>query len=121
MEPSPDEIKRCIETLQALVSERGHLAQVPEELRIALLCAAGRLSRPNKIESLKLSRALREQNKKKLDAQDRAVRASTAIRQARQAPVFAAPSPLLLDQQPQRENIELSKPRYCYVCKAEFK
>ncbi len=114
------DIEGCIEVLEAVLKDRGLLAQVPEETRIALLTAAGRVSHPTRLESIKLSRAIRAQNRRRLDAQDRKTRASTTIRRTRAAQVFVAPARVLIGQAPQQER-ELQKPRFCYVCKAEFR
>ncbi|MBI4376706.1 MAG: SDR family oxidoreductase [Elusimicrobia bacterium] len=117
---SEDELKRCVELLESIVKDRALLAQVPHELRVALMIAAGRVSRPARVEAIKLSRELQAREKRRKQTSDRQVRASTVIRQARQAPVFTPPAPLL-PQAREHGGEDLSKPRFCYVCKAPFR
>ncbi|HVC08874.1 MAG TPA: hypothetical protein VNH15_02930 [Elusimicrobiota bacterium] len=81
----PLDIESCIEVLEDGLKDLGLLAQVPEETRIKLLTAAGRVSHPTRLESIRLSREIRAQNRRKLEAQDRRTRASTAIRRTRAA------------------------------------
>lgn len=116
-----EDLKRCIQTLETILQDRGVLARAPEEIRIALMVAAGRVSRPNRVEALKLSRELRNQKKQVLETQDRKTRATTAIRQARSAYVFTAPTWRGAGRALEEDSGELQKPRFCYVCKAEFR
>ncbi|HVA67038.1 MAG TPA: SDR family NAD(P)-dependent oxidoreductase [Elusimicrobiota bacterium] len=114
------DIEGCLEVLKAVLEDRGLLAQVPEETRIAFLTAAGRVAHPTRLESIKLSRQIRAQNRQQLEVQDRRTRASTVIRRTRAAEVFVAPARISPDEAPQ-EDRELRRPRFCYVCKAEFR
>ncbi len=118
--PDFADIERAIKTLEAILNDRGLLAQVPEKTRVALLSAAGRVSRPTRLESRKLSRGLRAKSKQALDIKDREARASTLIRQTRKATVFTPPTRVSEDFRTQEER-ELKKPRFCYICKAEFR
>ncbi len=114
-----DEIRNCIAFLERLVSDGDELAQITREQRIALLAAAGRLSRPDKDEirrRRKLSARVRIQ---KIDDHEREVRAATGIRSARTAQVFTAPKQITL-QDSHFKQLELINPRYCYVCKDKF-
>ncbi|MHB2025895.1 MAG: SDR family NAD(P)-dependent oxidoreductase [Elusimicrobiota bacterium] len=113
------DIKGCIAVLEAVLNDRGLLAQVPEETRIALLTAAGRVSHPTRLESIKLSRQIRAQNRRQLEIEDRRTRASTVIRRTRAADVFVAPAKISADEA-SREERKLRKPRFCYVCKSKF-
>ena len=59
--------------------------------------------------------------RKKIFQSDQQARASTGIRSARVADVFQAPDRLLsVDAGTLLENVELSSPRNCYVCHAEY-
>ncbi|MBI4346339.1 MAG: SDR family oxidoreductase [Elusimicrobia bacterium] len=84
------------------------------------MVAAGRVSRPERDEHRTLSRALRRQRRDAKKQVDRAIRAATQIRSARRESVYVAPALVapaaLPDERPQ-----LSEPRDCYVCKAEFR
>ena len=90
------------------------------EQRVALLIAAGRLSRPTRHEGIRENKAFRRHSKKAAREDDRAARAETAIRVARLSPVFEAPPQLpgRVEGAPVRE---LKNPRGCYVCKAEYR
>jgi NAD(P)-dependent dehydrogenase (short-subunit alcohol dehydrogenase family) len=117
---SPEELARCIEILEQLVDDRTQLVTLSNEQRIALLMIAGRLSRPTRHEGIRENKAFRRYSKKVAREDDRAARAGTAIRIAREAPVYEAPAQL-----PGRaaapEVRELKNPRSCYVCKAEYR
>ena len=54
------DVKRCTELLEAIVADRGLLAEVPREVRQALLMAAGRASRPETYQEKRLVKALRQ-------------------------------------------------------------
>ena len=119
---TPEEIQRCVEILESVVQDRTRLVGVPDELRIAFLIAAGRVSRPNRDENRSTAKAFRRITRKKSQDHDREVRASTHIRQARLEEVFTAPPQLAPGEgpQPAPEHTELKNPRACYVCKTEF-
>ena len=117
---SPEELARCIEILEHLVEDRARLVTMPNEQRILLLMAAGRLSRPTRHEGIRENKAFRRFSKKTARDEDRAARAETAIRVARNAPVYLPP-PELPGQASGVEARELKNPRACYVCKAEYR
>ncbi|HKO47989.1 MAG TPA: SDR family oxidoreductase [Polyangiaceae bacterium] len=117
---SPEELARCIEILEQLVADRTHLVTMSGEARVALLIAAGRLSRPTRHEGIRENKAFRRHSKKVAREDDRALRAETVIRQARLSPVYEAP-PQLTGQASCAPTRELKNPRSCYVCKAEYR
>ena len=115
-----DDVRRCIEILEAVVADRGLLASVPKAERQALMVAAGRASRPASHEAKRLLKAFRRAKRKDDRDSDREARAETGIRAARVAPVFVAPS----QQQPEPASGQarvLRTPKSCYVCKADFR
>ncbi|MBF0569629.1 MAG: SDR family oxidoreductase [Candidatus Omnitrophica bacterium] len=119
--PSEKDIQHCLQVLEGLVRDRALLAQVPDEQLIALKTAAGQLSRPDKEEIQRRARARRQVKHQKINAHERRVRASTGIRSAREAAVFAAPARIEgSDRQAAEQDAKLHKPRPCYVCKQEF-
>ena len=134
-EATPAELARCLEILEAFVEDRARLSSVPEELRIALIRAAGRVSRPMRFEQVRAAKAFRKIERKAQRDADRGTRALTEIRAARRATVFTAPPRLAPAAPPANaaaddaarppsdasEVRELSTPRNCYVCKAEFR
>jgi NAD(P)-dependent dehydrogenase (short-subunit alcohol dehydrogenase family) len=122
---SKEELARCLEILESFVLDRARLWEVPEEIRIALIRAAGRVSRPMRFEQVRAAKAFRRIERKAQREADRETRAVTEIRTARRAAVFTAPPRLVgVDHAsgatgPQAR--ELSTPRNCYVCKVEFR
>ena len=117
---SPEELARCIEILEQLVLDRTQLVTMSAEARVALLIAAGRLSRPTRHEGIRENKAFRRHSKRVAREDDRALRAETAIRVARLAPVYEAPAQLPGGTDSARVR-ELKNPRSCYVCKAEYR
>src|SRR5580700_8412821 len=80
-----DELRRCVDILEAFVLDRARLSEVPEETRIALLRAAGRVSRPMRFEQVRAAKAYRRIERKEQREADRETRAATEIRTARRA------------------------------------
>jgi len=118
--PTPIELDllRAIETLEAIVADPTLSAGLSKEEHVRLMAAAGRLSRPAKLERLRVSRKIRKERHRRALRADRAAVAATGIREARRADVFIAPLPVL----PAPENAveEVRKPRSCYVCKQDY-
>ncbi|MEO8360739.1 MAG: SDR family NAD(P)-dependent oxidoreductase, partial [Vicinamibacteria bacterium] len=115
-----DAVRRCTELLESIAADRGVLASVPLEMRQALLIAAGQISRPQSFQEKRLVKTLRRVRKQGEEAVDRESRATTGIRQAREAAVFVAPAPALPGDSATAPPRELKKPRSCYVCKEDF-
>ncbi|MCF7972486.1 MAG: SDR family oxidoreductase [Phycisphaerae bacterium] len=118
---SQEEVQTCISILEHLVSNTKDLACLTKKQRIALMSAAGRLSRPDKEELHRRTREKKKTDRKQIVHKERHARAGTGIRRAREATVFAAPKQITENPAPQDQEIrELNSPRNCYVCKAEF-
>ena len=121
---SPDDVRRCIDLLEAIVADRMRLSEMSDEDRLALLVAAGRVSRPLRDESQRMSKAFRAHVRKRDQQTDRDTRADSGIRVARTAEVFAAPrelvEPVPEKDEPAAAVRELITPRACYVCKISF-
>jgi NAD(P)-dependent dehydrogenase (short-subunit alcohol dehydrogenase family) len=118
------DVQGVIAILEAIVADRTVLSEVDRETRIALLKVAGRLSRPTRNETRSAARAFRALERKQNLDHDRAVRAVTKIRLARESPVFTAPPRLVAPADgvvPDDACSELRVPRSCYVCKTEFR
>lgn len=116
------EVEHCLYVLEKLNADSGQFIALPEEKRVALLKAAGMLSRPDRDEVRKRHK-LSKQYQRQLQVQrDREARAATGIRSARTATVFTAPKQIAdvsqLDEL-QAEQV-LSSARNCYVCKKEY-
>jgi NAD(P)-dependent dehydrogenase (short-subunit alcohol dehydrogenase family) len=121
---STRQIADCIPLLQYLAENSEQLAHLTQDQRIALLTAAGRLSRPQREE---INRRRKEANRTVRQAaaeKEQRARAATGIRQARLLPVFKAPVQIAAPERPDAsgdtEPAELKSPRNCYVCKAKF-
>ena len=126
---TPEELQRCLDLLESIVEDRSRLSTMPDDLRVALMIAAGRVSRPTRDENRKSAKAFRRVVRKKILGHDRDVRAGTEIRAARRAEVFTAPAQLVEGERPaaadtngatEGEARELIKSRACYVCKTDF-
>ena len=55
------DVDAALEALEAIVEDRGLLAELPPEVRKRLLVAAGRASRPETHQERRLARAFREE------------------------------------------------------------
>ncbi|OGX31703.1 MAG: oxidoreductase [Omnitrophica WOR_2 bacterium RIFCSPHIGHO2_01_FULL_48_9] len=118
---TPDKIKECISILEDLLANSEALAGLSEPQRVALLKAAGQLSRPARSEFRKRKSDIRELERQKIVKSERRARAATGIRSAREAAVFTAPFPLTDESERAKfKNVELTSARNCYVCKKEF-
>ncbi len=117
---STEEIRAVVNLLEDLVNNSAHLAHLSEEQRIALIRAAGQLSRPMKDEFRKRKRDVKRLGRHKIDKYERKARAETGIRSAREATVFTAPLKVSHDDQKVKERPELKSPQNCYVCKQEY-
>ncbi|APR79182.1 L-fuco-beta-pyranose dehydrogenase [Minicystis rosea] len=123
---TPEELQRCLEILESIRDDRTLLNDVPDELRIAFLAAAGRVSRPSRDDNRKAAKEFRRIVRKRAQDHDREVRASTEIRAARRAEVFTAPPQIVEAEGAEgttdaaSEARELKKARACYVCKTWF-
>lgn len=117
--PSLEALRACRETLEAIIRDRGVLAALPMDERVALLRAAGRVSHPTKHEHRREARAVRRERRRAQEARDRQAVNAAGIREARQAAVFVAP-PRLEGPPADAAPRELSRPRDCYVCKQPY-
>jgi NAD(P)-dependent dehydrogenase (short-subunit alcohol dehydrogenase family) len=118
---SPNEFTECLRVLENLVENTQFLAELNKAQRVALLVAAGKLSRPDKKEIKKRNKEVKFFKQKQLIQQNRLKRAQTGIRSARESVIFTAPEQLKIEfHQSVTETPELNSPRNCYVCKIEF-
>ena len=118
---SKDQIQQCIRLLDDLVKNSVELAYLTKEQRIAILKAAGEISRPDRDEIRKRKKDRVRLKKQRIDDHERKIRKATGIRSARQAAVFTAPKAILhADGAHAFQEHELINPRDCYICKKEF-
>ncbi len=116
---SAEEIDSCISILQKLVGDTNQVFNLSEEKRIALMTAAGLLTRPDRDEFSRRKKDAKKAEKRKMIARDKHARKETGIRSAREASVFVAPLMIDLTGESNKE-LELESPRNCYVCKAVY-
>jgi len=118
---SQEEIQQCINLLDDLVKNSIELAHLSKEQRIAILKAAGEISRPDRDEIRKRKKDRIRLKKQRIDDHERKLRKATGIRTAREKTVFTAPKAILhADKQSAFLEHELINPRACYICKKEF-
>jgi NAD(P)-dependent dehydrogenase (short-subunit alcohol dehydrogenase family) len=121
MKHPTEEIEKCIALLETLAKDTGRLANLPEEQRIALLKAAGEISRPDRAERKKRNKAADKIQSLATLEKDRHARNTTGIRSARIDATFTAPKQIeVLSSGVGHDGEELNSPRNCYVCKEEF-
>jgi len=116
-----EEIQRCINLLDDLVKNSVELAHLSKEQRIAILKAAGEISRPDREEIRKRKKDRIRLKKQRIEDHERKIRKSTGIRSARESAVFVAPKAILHeDRKSAFLEQELINPRACYICKTLF-
>lgn len=115
-----EEINACIAFLHDLIENSAELAHFTKEQRIALITAAGRISRPTRSEIRQRRKDSIKLQKRTIESHERNVRASTGIRSARGETVFTAPLQVIHAQKKDAFHSVLVHPRACYVCKASF-
>jgi NAD(P)-dependent dehydrogenase (short-subunit alcohol dehydrogenase family) len=118
--PDEVEIAKCIALLAQFSEDHTRLYDLPEGLRIELVKAAGKLSRPSREQFDQTKKDLKKAEKRKQAERDKHARKVTGIRSAREAAVFEAPKLLgLTDLQAKQAGI-LNSPRNCYICKTPY-
>ena len=114
-----DEVKRCTDLLQAIVSDRALLAGIALPEQVALLTAAGKAANPDRDAQRRLTKAVQKKGRVLKQNQDRQVRASVGIRASRQGNPIESLGPGVPVSI--RSEQVLHRPRHCYICKAEFR
>ena len=115
---SEEEIDACIAILEKLLENNTQMFELDEEKRIALMKAAGKLTRPDRDEFQQRRKDAKKAAKRKMVERDKHARKETGIRSAREAIIFQAPKMIELTRE--RDPSELESPRNCYVCKTKF-
>ncbi len=116
-------IRNCIPVLETLATQSELLVHLSDTERIALLTAAGLISRPDQKEIKKRKKDKKRQKRLAIVEKEKRLRAQTGIRQAREASIFSAPKRLTnseVEILPENKDNQLESPRNCYVCKTEF-
>ena len=115
---SDTSIDECITILKKLADNSIELNNLSEEQRIALMSAAGQLSRPDRNEVKRRNKEIKKAKRQEIVSVERKARSNTGIRSARGVKVFSAP-PQISCKDSNFYN-ELKSPRNCYICKAEY-
>lgn len=112
-----DQAQRAAELLEAIVEDRGLLADLDEPLRKRLLIAAGRVSRPDATARRQLNRERQRRRKEARREADRELLDQTRIRQLRDNPIFQTPR--RRGDPPPKDKVigHVSEERVCYVCR----
>jgi NAD(P)-dependent dehydrogenase (short-subunit alcohol dehydrogenase family) len=113
-------VESTVHLLEQILANRTLLSSLEPDLRKRLLIAAGRVSRPERLEVMKLAKLYRRGRKKKARDEDRQITAQTIIREVRQSPVYIPPDQQKQLAQTTTEERRLNKPRNCYVCKTPY-
>ena len=116
-----DQIRRATELLRAIDADRSLLVGVPDDERIALLAAAGKVAMPERTAIDRLGKAVRRRRGQEKRDHDKQMRKEAGIREARERAVFLAPPPALPSHEPPPDAKVLEIPRDCYVCKVEYR
>ena len=117
-----DEVRRATALLQSIVADRTCLLPLPDDVRVALLTAAGQVAQPDAHTERTLARAVRRMRNRVKRDHDKALRAQTEIRALRRETVFTAPLlPATQQPLPEPDGPLLENPRHCYVCKVEYR
>jgi NAD(P)-dependent dehydrogenase (short-subunit alcohol dehydrogenase family) len=118
-----DALLNCIPLLEKIADQPEFLSLLPESRRIALMTAAGKISRPDRKEMKKRNKDIKQQMRMAIVEKERRLRAATGIRRSREASVFSAPLQVSLHGDTigsEYKSDILETPRNCYVCKAGF-
>lgn len=120
IKPSKEEIEKCISILESLNKDTNQIFEIPKDLRLSLIKATGRFSRPSREEFQRRKKEAKKVEKRKQQERDKHARKHTGIRSAREASIFIAPKMIALTGDDQDLERELESPRNCYVCKEVF-
>ncbi len=117
---SVEDIEKCIFILEKLKENAHQILALPEAKRVALMRAAGIISRPSRHEFKQQKKDAAKAVKRKMIERDKHARKKTGIRSSREALVFKAPILLEAPKLNSLEEQELESPRNCYVCKKVY-
>jgi NAD(P)-dependent dehydrogenase (short-subunit alcohol dehydrogenase family) len=115
-------IEDATKLLEAIVADRGLLAQLDPELRQRLLMAAGRVSKPDMVARRQLKRRLLRNDKVDKRDEDRALLGRAGIRKMRENPIFRTPR---RKGDPEKELKpppigRVHQERVCYGCRVRY-
>jgi NAD(P)-dependent dehydrogenase (short-subunit alcohol dehydrogenase family) len=111
------QLDECVRVLKTLVGDTSLLFKIDEPTKIEILKLSGMLSRPDRAETKKRNKDLKNVLRQKVALKERQARAETGIRRARIPDIFQAPMQIAATADTQAEFI---KAKECYVCKNEY-
>ena len=117
---SQEEIDRCVAILESLNEDTLQIFDIPKDLRLSLIQAAGKFSRPSREEFKRRKKEAKKAQKRKIQEKDKHARNGTGIRSARDASIFIAPTMIALTGEEKEKEVLLESPRNCYVCKTVY-
>jgi NAD(P)-dependent dehydrogenase (short-subunit alcohol dehydrogenase family) len=121
-----ERLRAAADLLEAIVADRGLLAQVPAEDRHRLLSAAGLVYVPDATARRRMVKATIRQRKAAKVKQEEVALGRTGIRTLRRQTVFTTPNVFPpegfepRDMAGDTEPSERLDPQHCYVCKQSF-
>jgi len=116
---TPEEVETATRVLETLYADGAQLSDLDREKRVALLTAAGKLSRPTREEFRMRAKHSKKSKQQRTLEYNRRQRERTGIRAARSKGIFLAPPRIEETRRPE-DALKMTSPRNCYVCKAEF-
>ena len=111
------ELRAAIQLLRQLNENEAALLDLPRDLREDLMTTAGRLTRPNRLETRLRNRLIKKERRRREVIANKSARDQTGIRAARRETIFRAPPQITGDV---AAEAEITRPRPCYVCKTPF-
>jgi len=121
MNPKNDRIyEDAAALMEAIVADRGLLADVDPELRKRFLIAAGQVSRPDKLARRVLARTQQRQARREKRSADQQILDQTGIRKKRANPIFRTPRRLLAHGEVPPPVGQVSESRGCYCCQQQY-
>jgi NAD(P)-dependent dehydrogenase (short-subunit alcohol dehydrogenase family) len=120
-----DHVQLAISLLESIVEDRALLANIPEDERVRLLQAAGKISRPDAADRRRLIKASKRQRKAERVQKVEQVLENTGIRKLRREAVFTTPNifpPKNFEQHEvdDPDFREMVEPQNCYICKKNY-
>ncbi|HEX4519244.1 MAG TPA: SDR family oxidoreductase [Gaiellaceae bacterium] len=119
-----EKLRAAIESLEAVVRDRGLLGALSVEERTRLLSAAGEVYNPDLEARRRWGKAVRRREKLERRSRDEQVLAETGLRVLRDKPVFTTPNfeapSEFVQEDGSAERREVIEPQHCYVCKRHY-